>query len=651
LKINLFLFLFLLIQPVIHFTVKAQNALYGIESFTDFKRELDNFNSSYRSAWDLKQSKFNFGYNTQWANRLFLFNGKPQNVQDEVSAQSWYSHYLKPSLSFTSIANYYSFTNTKVTTLDFKSGLLWKNKTFSLQPSLGWSSDTRSDRTDNGVTGSLDASMQKLKLSDDFVSDFSAGIHFADLVPRSFQNHFIKTQTSYLNPELRLTLNGGYSFNQRDSYQPNSFFNRDVTNIIEKVLSDSTSFGLQLETKLSKALLFTFFANSLINVRNFKNVPLTDETENTLIDTEYARQEFESSAQVAYTGDWMNGQLGSRFSVSGLDAQITKTLNITDEILTRRNEQLRNTFFDQSLLEIFSKHEQRITESQQVTVNTSASILRFDTPETNFDDRDELFLALEVQHTYNNTSQFQTTLLFSGEAYHRVFLFSQRSLENNWRRSLRFQPGMIWLPTESLRITNQLLVRANYTVFDFQNRDGTIRDQSSREWGLSHDIRWEFSKNWFTNLQFSRNQLVIGQLFWNEFAETPIDTLTTTRLETSLEVIQKQSFIKLGIRFFLKDDYIPATILRLGTETSEMPISRFTTGNQQTLQWGPTLNVKWISSKYGEISLDGWLQMQFLRDQWYIEVPDEFKAELIDLTSFRRTRIFPNLFLRTKLYL
>ena len=203
----------------------------------------------------------------------------------------------------------------------------------------------------------------------------------------------------------------------------------------------------------------------------------------------------------------------------------------------------------------------------------------------------------------------------------------------------------------SRSILNQFLVRANYTVFDFDNRDGTIRDQSSREWGSSQDIRWEFSKNWFTNLQFSRNQLVIGQLFWNEFSETPIDTLTTTRLETSIEFVKNQSFIKLGIRVFMKDDYIPATIVRLGVETSDIPFSRFTTGNQQTLQWGPTINIKWLSSKYGEISLDGWLQMQYLRNQWYIEVPDEFQTELNDQTSFRRTRIFPNLFLRTKLYL
>jgi len=651
LKINLFLLLFLCIQPAIFNKSSAQALGYGIESFTDFKRELDNFNSSYRSSWDLKKSNFNFGYTAQLSNRLFLFNGNPQNVQDEINARSWYDYIISPSLNFTSLANYYSFTNTKVTTFDFKSGVRWQQKNFTIQPSIGWSSDTRSNRTDNGVTASLNTTLQKLKLSDDFVSDFSAGIHFADLAPRSFQNHFIKTQTSYLNPQLRLTLNGGYSFNQRDSYQPNSFFNRDITNIIEKVLSDSTNFGLQLETKLSKSLQFSFFANTLFNVRNFKNVPLTEETENTLIDTKYSRQEFESLAQISYSGDEMNGQIGSRFSVSALDAQITKTLNITDEILTRRNDQLRNTFFDQSLLEVFSKHEQQITDSQRLNVNTTTSILRFDTPETNFDDRDELYLAAEFQHIYDHSKTFQTSLLLSGEAYHRVFLFSQRSLENNWRRSIRLQPSMTWLPNETIRFTNLFLVRANYTVFDFENRDGTIRDQSSREWGLSHDIRWEFSKNWFSNFQFSRNQLVIGQLFWDEFSETPIDTLTTTRLETSIEFIKKQSFIKLGIRVFVKDDYIPATIVRLGLDTSNLPFSRFTTGNQQTMQWGPTINIKWLSSKYGEISLDGWLQMQYLRNQWYIEVPDEFRAELNDQTSFKRTRIFPNLFLRTKLYL
>lgn len=633
------------------YSTDSIQAQIGFQANSEFKRELDNFNATYRSSWDKQIANYHFGYHSIMNNRLFLFNGNPQNAQDELSVQAFFDYKLTPNLRLNSGSDYYSFTNTQITTFNIRSGLFWDNEKIKINPVLGWSSDTRSNRTDNGLMTAIKADLYPFNLGGDFTASIQSGLNYTQLDPRTFQNNFIKGKTQYRIPELTLLFEGGYSFNQRDSYQPNSFFNRDVTNLIEKVLSDSTTFSVQMETKLSKNVRFISYANSLINIRTFNNKSLDETTENSLIDTEYKRQELNSAAQIEYNADFFSGSIGTRFDISGLNAAITNTLNITDEVLTRRNEQLRNTFFDQSNLEVFLKHEQTLTQNQSLNINASTSILRFDTPETNYDDRDELFMASDFTYTFQREKSFKASLLISGEAYHRVFLFRQRSIENNWRRSLRLQPSLIWLPTERLRLTNQFLVRANYTVFDFQDRDGTVRDQSSREWGVSHELRWEFQKNWFNTILFSRNQLLIGQLFWNEFAETPIDTLTTTRIETAFELAKNQNFFKLGIRVFIKDDYIPASVLRLQTEENELPYSRFVTGNQQTLQWGPTLSVRWQSSKYGEISLDGWLQLQYLRENWYLDVPEEFRAAFLEITAFRRTRIFPNLTIRTKLYL
>ena len=644
----LILALFFLINPEIIFS-QGVESLLGIQSYSEFKRELDNINSLVGSSWDVIKPTYRFGYSANVQSRMFLFNSKAQNIQDETTVKTWYSYQLTPTLGITSEADYYFFTNTQVKTYQLKTGLEWTNSLASINPIVGWYSDSRSNRTDNGPIWALLATSKEFDLGDNFYTQLSGTITQADLSPRLYQRQSISSISRFESDELLLRFNGTYSFNQRDSYQPSSFFNRDITDIIEKVLSDSTSFQLNLGTRINEQIGFNLTLKSLYNIRDFQNKPLTETTSNSIIDTKYSRQEVFAIADLDYKFDWAEGVIGTKYSTYGLDAEITKTLNVTNELINRRNEQLRNTFFNQDVFELYGKLQSNLNKSNRFNISSTVSILHFDTPEENFDDRDELFTAFEIEHEYFREQTFQTSLLFSAEAYHRVFLFSQRSIENNWRRSLRFQPSMTWYPIKQIRWHNQFLVRANYTVYDFTDRDGTVRDQSSREWGLSTDFHLEFAKNWFNSWLFSRNQLIIGQLFWNEFSETPIDTLTTTRIESAIELIDGNNLIKVGIRVFIKDDYVPATVLRLQDQTSTF--TRFTTGNQQTIQWGPTVSIRWASSKYGEITLDGWLQLQYLKNDWYITVPDEFNSLLMSEESYNRTRIFPNLSIRTKLYL
>lgn len=621
----------------------------GLTATSDFKRELDNFNWAYKSEGHWQFLKSEIGYRSQLNSRMFLFNKVAQNVQDETQLALWALQRLNKNWFLFSDTDYYSFTNTDITTMQSRIGLGLQWREFTVKPSLGLYSDTRSNRTDDGIQFGVQTSSKTIRIDDDLQTNLNAHFHYADINPRRFQSSSIQSTSLYQTQEVQLRLMGAYSFNERDSYQPSSFFNRNITDIIEKIISDTTRFQVGFSTQVNESVRFSFSGFSLYNIRDFENKPLTDDTENSIIDTRYTRQEIEGTGSIDYSFSYGQGQLGLRYAVSGLDARITQALNSSDEEITRRNEQLRNTFYDQETTELFAKNSVSINKNHTLNTNATISILRFDTPESNFDDRDELFSALELEHKFYSDQSYETSLLISGESYHRVFLFRQRSLENNKRQSLRLQPSMIWFPLKKVRWSNQFMVRANYTVYDFQDREGTVRDQSSREWGFSSDLRWEFSKNWYSSLLVSRNRLIIGQLFWNEFSETPIDTLTTTRIESALELQKPGLYAKLGIRIFIKDDYVPVTVLQLNQ--NEATLTRFTTGNQQTFQFGPMLSLRWESTKYGEISIDGWLQLQYLRNQWYIDVPDSFSRALSTDERFRRTRIFPNLSIRTKFYL
>lgn len=621
----------------------------GLQNESLFNRELDNVNWRFSSSINQQKTDYDFGYNALLTGRLFLINNSPQNTQDEISLNSWYSGNLTKFISSESSLRYFSFTNTEITTLNAYTGIRFKLPYASIKPQIGYYSDERSGSQDDGVSLGGSVTFSPLQLSKEFTTKLNGSSIYADINPRVFQSHKIESNSIYRTEALTMNLDGIFSFNERDSYQPSSFFNRNATDIIEKILSDTTQFDFQIRAPLSNQLNFSASVQTLFNVRNYENKPIEETTSNTIIDTRYSRQDLFSNVQIQYQSDWLSNRTGVNYTISTLDAKITQALNATDDQLNRREEQLQNTFYDQDQVEAYTQNTIQLSNSHQIDINGRVSILRFDTPITNFDDRDELYVAFDLQDNLRLNKYFKTSIMFAGEAYHRVFLFSERSIENNWRRSIRVQPNLQWTPNSAFSLQSQFLVRANYTVYDFENRDGTIRDQSSREFGISFIKDWNFTSNFNWESTYSRNQLMIGQLFWSDFSETPLDTLTTTRIESEIQYQKNGLSIALGFRIFIKDDYLPTTVVRI-TQDDQI-LSRFASGNQQTVQIGPKFKLQWNSSKYGEIAINGWYQLQYLRNDWYLSLEDQFKDALNRERAFRRTRIFPNIQISTKLYL
>jgi hypothetical protein len=250
-----------------------------------------------------------------------------------------------------------------------------------------------------------------------------------------------------------------------------------------------------------------------------------------------------------------------------------------------------------------------------------------------------------VRNDIQLTENLSSSILLAGEAFHYVYLFAERSIENNWRRSIRLIPELVWTPTSYLTLTNSFLVRANYTVEDFELPGRQKSDQSARELALFSAIDYDVAPDWTISVDVSRSELRIGKLYWKTFQETPIDTLIAYDFQG---IISKQFgtlTISSGLRYFRKLDFLQSATVQLETvqNGNMVRLTRLGTGQQITTQIGPMVTIQMPFLSKNELFITGWYQVQRSWRRLYINYPEDLRGEFRRAERMTNRRIFPNI--------
>ncbi|MFN3134685.1 MAG: hypothetical protein ACK44H_03835 [Candidatus Kryptonium sp.] len=229
------------------------------------------------------------------------------------------------------------------------------------------------------------------------------------------------------------------------------------------------------------------------------------------------------------------------------------------------------------------------------------SLFRYDTPSTlNDDDRDEFLQIFRVFFRVRFSNEIQIELPIDLNSQHLVYIFSTRSVNNNWNRILRFTPSVIF---ESGRVRNKasFSVLANYIVYDFETVTSTVKSYVFRQFYLNDSILFPiFDKLNFEGgfqLTFSES----GRLKWKEFKEKPALFISigeyNLRLNYSLNNMTKFS---VGYRFFDEKRY-----KFVGFD--KVLDSRITAS-------GPTSRVEFESGKF-KLNFEGWVERLKIGDK------------------------------------
>lgn len=613
---------------------------------SSFYRQLDVVQIRINADVTYQFQNLNFQLFNRNSSRYFLFNEQPQNVQKEHDAALALRYSLSDKMAITGNAKTFTFTNTGLRQDQGLIGLAYRLKDIgSINPSVGFMSDQRSDRLDNGFSWALKTELDPLTFGDTrFDPMVSAEVSYID--PRRFITTRFGSKAMYSYEDLlNMRSEVWFGNSRRDSYQATSLLNRTENNFMESIDTDTTFASMSLDFPIARNFKASVDISGLNNVRKILNSPLEEDPDAVLFDSRSLRQLIDLTTTIRYPNRRFNMNAGFTWSAQVRESRLINTDGLPQDQVRRRTDILENSNFTQSRFELFTNNQIKITPSYSFGLDLSTSILRYDTPEINKDNRDEFAFLFRIRNNIKFSDEFSSSIVLAGEAFHYVYIYAERSIENNWRRSLRLIPDLTWQPNEYFLWRQSIIVRANYTVEDYELPGRPKTDQSARELSFLSELEYEFAPDWSFQMDASRSELRIGKLYWETFQETPIDTLVTYDFQGVVVKKFGEFSISTGIRYFRKFDFLQRATVQLETEQngSMTRITRIGTGQQITTQIGPVVTISLPFYSKNELFITGWYQVQRTWQKLYIDYPEELRAEFLRAEKQTNRRNFPNL--------
>ncbi|NOZ60837.1 MAG: hypothetical protein GXO74_04075 [Calditrichaeota bacterium] len=170
-------------------------------------------------------------------------------------------------------------------------------------------------------------------------------------------------------------------------------------------------------------------------------------------------------------------------------------------------------------LSLFSRF--KFSRRDTLTLKAAINKFQYDTPETNMDDRDELRLNFQVGHVHHFSDQFKISLNASANLYHLVYIFSERSANNNWMRIFRIFPRIVYQPTPNFRVVQTAEVLANYVDYDYEiaNSLTDVRSYVFRRFMIDHNIEWKFLPAISASIDYKFEIEENGKFSWDRWTE------------------------------------------------------------------------------------------------------------------------------------
>jgi len=180
---------------------------------------------------------------------------------------------------------------------------------------------------------------------------------------------------------------------------------------------------------------------------------------------------------------------------------------------------------------------------------------------------------------------------------HIVYLFADRSANNNWNRIFRLAPELTYSPSPALRSVNTFEVLANYTVFDYETIVPTVESYSYRQFAFldstSYDISWRTALDVLLHIRLYER----GQLQWKEFSERPQQYFEEVTFSPALRyTIQDRIVCAAGFRSFVQNRF------RYDGGT------RVTDGSY--FSYGPTTSIVMMVPSGWRLEIQGWKEFQ-----------------------------------------
>lgn len=545
------------------------------------------------------------------------------NVKDEqflwAIGQYEFSDKLKFGILFNS--NYY--TDDRQTAIN-KASLLTTSlytkylpdKKIEITPYGGFSQNNQIGANDKGYIYGAEANIDKFSLGD-FELTSMMKFQNEDISPRKNTVRLLNFDiNSTFEENFNNTVSAYYSEQKKDFYfiaDPLTAAEFNITNNIQSrtesnyYLQDRIRFA-QLNSPLSIDI------NGRVGWRDIKRdtrfISLSN-IANTNYDTRIEEFRLDFSSAADYNTENLN--LSLRFSYSEKNEKHQpNTSDVLNNIVLNERENLelqKNNTSQLANISILSGFN--ISKSDRLTFSLFHRKLRYDTPsDLNFDDRDELLSIGRILYEKEFNPFFKVFLNLEGSLNKIVYIFAERSSNNNLRRILKFSTGGMFT-SGRFTSSNSAEVSANYTVFDYEELNPNFRSYSFRQFVLRDSSTYNFNRKFRLFISGYLKLSEQGDFKWIGFSSKPSRYLEEKYMEPKLFYDYRSLSLGIGLRYFA-----------LSTFNLSNGIDKILASDYNSI--GPVTEISYVVDERINIKFYGWYE--------FIKTEGNIKREMANLS-------------------
>ena len=514
----------------------------------------------YNKQFDKVDLKFSEGYNSSFV------NSSEKSIRDEQSF-SFSSAYKFNRLFHLGLMVHNNILSDS-RKIEINSASVSNTALFSeihpldrliITPYAGYMNNRQIGQNDYGALYGTEAVLDSLHISDfNIFSEFK--FRNEDISPRkNALRYFDFRFTNNFTPEVNNQVRVNYSLNKKDFYFQADSVTSKSFNISNNIQSRTESNYL-LQDRFRHSNFLSTFVLDITGRIAYRNIDRDTRyrlvaNNKAIFDTRINELNLELETTTAYTSHFFDGFL--RLIFSGRDEQhLTKPFNGVTDIFyeeRQRDENSKNNNAARASLTLGGNL--KFSPTDKLYFSFFQNKLVYDTPsELNFDDRDEVLSILRLKYSKLLNPFFEAFVSLEGTINHTVYIFSEKSSNNNINRILRLSSGGSYIG-KNFSSYNSFEVSANYNVYDFEELNPNFHSYSFRQFSALDSSTIKLTKNFALRLYGYVKLSEQGDLQWKAFSTHPNRYLSEIYSEPKLALQIKEVLFSAGIRYFSINTY------------------------------------------------------------------------------------------------
>ena len=602
----------ILIAPVLtHSQILNDSLTFSKSNYTlnrlasNFEKQLNTYNLHTQFKLGYDNENFFVGINERFLSTIVRSSNI--NIKDEQYLTLLGEYFINPFLSTGLLVNSNNYNDDRQLDINQSSILnstlfakIYPAEPLSLTAYGGLSENKQIGTLDDGIVYGGEAQLDNLYL-DEFTINSSLRYRIEDIEPR-------KNEDKYFNANVKNTFENNLSnliTGQLSEMRKDFYFDADSLIYqefnVEQNIQSRTETRYFFEDKMTFNPVrsnLAFLVNGRLSWRdidrNTRYVPTENITVSTF-DTKISEFRLDLNSSVSYTEGIFRGLFDIVYSERE-EKHNAKYIEGASDIIFDERRELEERKNNTSRLTILTATGTfAISETDNLTFSLFHRKLKYDTPsDQNFDDRDELLSILRLYYVKGITPFFDLFFNLEGSINQTVYIFAERSSNNNTRRVIKFSGGGDY-KIGILRSRNEAIVSANYTVYDFEDLNPNLSSFSFRQLYLKDSTQVKLGKNISVDLTGYVKLSEQGDFNWKDFSGRPFRYLEEFLLEPKLVYRFGRLKLASGIRHF--------SLLTYKYDGSNMKIL-----DTKYTSTAPLAEITYTASTYLRVRCTGWLE-------------------------------------------